>query len=103
MSYSTPKATVELCPDCAIAASCWYRPILGFSGERCEMFETEPVDYGGDGQELDPATPPVIQTNIGLADLISRVYKGLCMNCKHVDTCTLPKAEGGVWHCEEYE
>lgn len=29
-------------------------------------------------------------------------YKGLCMNCTNRETCLLPKAEGGVWHCEEY-
>jgi len=30
-------------------------------------------------------------------------YKGLCRNCKKRKTCKLPKSEGGVWHCEEYE
>jgi hypothetical protein len=30
-------------------------------------------------------------------------YKGLCKNCKKQDTCTLPKPEGGVWRCEDYE
>lgn len=27
---------------------------------------------------------------------------GLCSNCEKRSTCALPKAEGGVWHCEEY-
>jgi len=26
----------------------------------------------------------------------------LCATCVKRDTCTLPKPEGGVWHCEEY-
>ena len=30
-------------------------------------------------------------------------YKGLCRNCKKKDTCKLPKPEGGVWRCEDYE
>ena len=30
-------------------------------------------------------------------------YKGLCKNCKKQKTCTLPKPEGGVWRCEDYE
>ena len=30
-------------------------------------------------------------------------YKGLCVNCEHRETCTLPKPKSGVWHCEEYE
>jgi hypothetical protein len=29
-------------------------------------------------------------------------YKGLCGNCEDRKTCTYPKLEGGVWHCEEY-
>jgi len=29
--------------------------------------------------------------------------KGLCRNCKKHETCILPKPEGGVWHCKEYE
>ena len=28
--------------------------------------------------------------------------KGLCINCENRKTCTLPRPEGGVWHCEEY-
>jgi|GEM_PF-1098973 len=30
-------------------------------------------------------------------------YKGLCKNCKKQKTCKLPKPEGGVWRCEDYE
>ena len=33
----------------------------------------------------------------------SEKYKGLCKNCKKRKTCKLPKPEGGVWRCEEYE
>ncbi|MFH1138863.1 MAG: hypothetical protein V1816_22525 [Pseudomonadota bacterium] len=28
---------------------------------------------------------------------------GLCLNCLHRTECNLPKNEGGVWYCEEYE
>jgi len=27
---------------------------------------------------------------------------GLCSLCEDRATCTYPKPEGGVWHCEEY-
>jgi len=27
---------------------------------------------------------------------------GLCRTCDHAATCTLPRAESGVWHCEEF-
>ena len=33
----------------------------------------------------------------------SEQFKGLCKNCKKRKTCTLPRPEGGVWRCEEYE
>jgi hypothetical protein len=29
-------------------------------------------------------------------------YGGLCVNCAERRNCTLPRPEGGVWHCEEY-
>ena len=28
--------------------------------------------------------------------------RGLCSICEERETCTFPKLEGGVWHCEEY-
>lgn len=33
----------------------------------------------------------------------SAEHKGLCRNCKKQKTCKLPKPEGGVWRCEDYE
>jgi len=29
-------------------------------------------------------------------------FKGICGNCEKRMTCTYPKPEGGIWHCEEY-
>lgn len=34
---------------------------------------------------------------------ITSGLSGLCVNCNHRVTCAFPKAEGGVWHCNEYE
>ncbi|HOA74416.1 MAG TPA: hypothetical protein PL151_03485 [Phycisphaerae bacterium] len=28
---------------------------------------------------------------------------GLCVNCENAATCCLPKPDGGIWHCEEYQ
>jgi len=33
----------------------------------------------------------------------SSPYKGLCRNCKKNKTCVIPKPEGGIWRCEDYE
>ena len=27
---------------------------------------------------------------------------GLCRTCDKRENCTFPRAEGGVWHCEEF-
>ena len=29
--------------------------------------------------------------------------KGLCKNCRNRYTCIIMKAEGGVWHCNDYQ
>lgn len=91
-----------LCSTCNNAATCIYprgskRPVL-----QCEEF---------DGYAVPPE-----RTTVGaiLAKTSSRVrsgleekdaveYKGLCQNCENRKTCTFPKPEEGIWHCEEYE
>lgn len=30
-------------------------------------------------------------------------FKGLCCDCANRKTCTYPKVEGGIFHCEEYQ
>ncbi len=77
-------------PHCAYAKSAT-RPIL-----YCEMFDEgqteEPVQV-----EKSPDPPRAAERE----NPVSRL-KGLCANCDLRDTCTFPKPEGGVWHCEEY-
>ncbi len=29
-------------------------------------------------------------------------YRGLCRTCEHREDCAFPRAEGGVWRCEEF-
>jgi hypothetical protein len=66
---------------------------------------------------FDDYTPPPTEPIIGekrlpwaespraqrvVEEEVSR-YSGLCVNCEHRQSCTHPKPEGGVWHCENYE
>ena len=37
-----------------------------------------------------------------LEELDREHIKGLCLNCDIRNSCMLPIAKGGVWHCEEY-
>jgi len=48
-----------------------------------------------------PMKGPVTRSSAEEED--SARYKGLCRNCKKQKTCELPKPEGGVWRCEDYE
>jgi len=32
-----------------------------------------------------------------------RRYKGVCMTCKHRETCERSTIQDGVWHCDKYE
>jgi len=96
-----------LCSTCKNTSTCTYprdpdRPIFycceheGY--EECEgsvslallrpgnIFSQKP-DFVAKPLTMEPATG---------------VDKGLCRNCTNRETCTFPKPEGGVWHCDEY-
>jgi len=82
----------DLCSTCSHSATCGHRstperPILF-----CELFEVvaSPV-------AVTPTDTPKPRDRQYAGDL-----QGLCRNCENGPTCTLPKPEGGVWHCEEY-
>jgi len=95
VSEEAPRS-MGLCATCTEAPHCAYaknatRPVL-----YCEMFnEGEPKEQVESEQ---PVSPPQSSEE---REPISQL-KGLCVNCDHRDTCTYPKPEGGVWHCEEY-
>lgn len=73
------------------------RPVLC-----CDEFEgiTKSVE------EQEPEREPQGRACSGMNDSDpngSAVTKGLCRTCSRSDTCTYPKPEGGVWHCDEYD
>lgn len=90
------KADRGLCATCNEALHCAYAenataPILF-----CEMFDdSQPQEKTQAGQTVT-VTEPDQKNNT------KSYLKGLCVNCDHRQTCTFPKPEGGVWHCEEY-
>jgi len=83
----------DLCSTCTHAETCGNpstpeRPIFF-----CELFEV-----------FSPArvvTAPAGREPAGRRD--AGEYKGLCLNCENRNTCTMPRPEGGIWHCEEYQ
>jgi hypothetical protein len=51
-------------------------------------------------------SPPKRKVSEDVSQLKEKTYDrsmGLCCNCKNRETCTFPKPEGGIWHCEEYQ
>ena len=94
---SEPERYRGLCLTCRNAASCTFprdpdTPVL-----RCEEFVSiEPPAAARPGHGAP--TSPSDGGDAGDARIL-----GLCRTCTGRHTCTLPKPEGGVWDCEEYQ
>ena len=91
-----------LCSCCEFSLTCSYdrdpkHPVL-----QCEEFGgiiRSPVKKG------DSKNNPL--SNFRKATLTPKISfqqydKGLCKTCEERISCTYPKPEGGVWHCEEF-
>jgi hypothetical protein len=79
-----------LCSTCRLSATCTFPRQAGRPIRFCDEFEGE--------QKVEAAKPQTSAKKVIVNDL-----KGLCRLCDKAATCTFPKAEGGVWHCDEYE
>lgn len=84
-----------LCSTCNNTPSCSFRLI---DPKRliwyCELF-----DYYVQVKEQIPKSKAILDS---IPESKNTRFKGLCMNCEICDTCTYPKPESGIWHCEEY-
>lgn len=105
---SEAKKHRGLCSTCKNASTCTYprdpnRPVSccceheGY--EECEgSVSLALLTTGGIfGRARDSAAES------STASKDARTDEGLCKNCGNRQTCTFPKPEGGVWHCEEYQ
>ena len=94
------NGTGGLCLTCNNAPACYYHARRG-PALFCELFDdyTPPVKRhaAAPAVALEPADVPSREAPA------SGALAGLCINCEHRRTCTHPKQEGGVWHCEDYE
>ncbi|MFC1888856.1 hypothetical protein ACFL4G_03765 [Thermodesulfobacteriota bacterium] len=90
-----------LCETCNKAETCIYQrdpnqPVL-----QCEEFDGyEPKTM----KELTSRQPELKSKHVGSrgGEKDSDQYLGLCSNCENRHSCTYPKQDGGVWHCEDY-
>jgi hypothetical protein len=60
-----------------------------------------PYPFGAADDGSAPVKGP--RRGSGAEEESSTEQKGLCRNCKKEKTCKLPRPEGGVWRCEDYE
>ncbi len=93
-----PQGTYTgLCINCSEAPNCRYR----LSASEPILFCEEYHCSSGDQNESALNRPAVHAA--GDESEAPSLVRGLCVNCENKETCMLPKAEGGVWYCEEYE
>jgi hypothetical protein len=86
-----PAVFGGLCLTCDHTEKCAFHRDPSRPVYFCEEFEarTFPELKVTLPQDLDAKSAPVVTL-------------GLCVNCDHFASCTFPRSEGGVWHCEEY-
>jgi hypothetical protein len=83
----------DLCVTCNNSATCMY-----LKNKKSPIYECEEFDgYAVPPTESMPFLSPKVE-KAGNAE-----FKGLCVNCESRETCTFPKSEGGIWHCEDYK
>lgn len=91
---------VGLCGTCNNEPSCFHHARRG-PALFCEMFDDYvPPDLILAGRRSASAQRPFSVRHV---DQKAVRQAGLCVNCEHVSRCGHAKAEGGVWHCEDYE
>ena len=84
----------DLCRTCAHADRCSLREMPTTPVHDCSEYDdgTRPVSVSALRLHQEAATRRA-PTATGV---------GLCVNCEHQPTCTLPRPTSGVWNCEEY-
>jgi len=102
---TTPKESstqyTGLCATCIHASTCAYNRNWKEPRYFCEEFEANPAP-SLDAMLGTTVKAPAEPSKDTSQHEDSVKYEGLCVNCAHRESCTFPKPEGGVWHCEEY-
>jgi len=94
---TTPTIQTGLCSTCETAATCKFTKYEGKPVVFCEEFD----GYKRNGHVENPDVEAIL-AYVNVKPRATKVMNGLCANCEVRETCKFPKAEGGIWHCEEY-
>lgn len=99
----TPHETeyAGLCMTCVHSSTCAFprrkdQPVLS-----CEEFDDR---VEGSAETTGADDPLVRESQARVTDVTHEPHghTGLCATCDNRETCTYPKPEGGIWHCEEF-
>ncbi|MCF8069873.1 MAG: hypothetical protein K9L30_14930 [Desulfobacterales bacterium] len=93
---TTMKIIQGICTNCDHNHSCGFLARAKEPVWFCEEFD----DSGA--VENTTATTPDYSSEVVALEMNSTQSLGICSNCDNLSTCKLPKAVGGLWHCEEY-
>ena len=88
-----------LCSNCRNASTCTFPRDPDKPAFYCEEFEIETTISTISYEKVQLLATGTVATR----DKDSTKFNGLCSDCENHQTCTFPKPEGGIWHCEEYQ
>jgi hypothetical protein len=89
----------DLCSTCNYRSDCVRRKHHNQPVLYCEEFDDYQRSHRKPASGFGEYEPKEMTD---LSTLSSARTMGLCAFCESRETCTLPKTEGGIWHCEEY-
>jgi len=90
---------VDLCANCIHRDNCHLRQMPTTPVYECNEHDDGTPEILPDASQL-LSVPEATESDAAPVD---DGIVGLCVNCDHRETCTLPRPAGGVWHCEEYQ
>jgi len=88
----------SLCSNCKNDPDCTFKKNCRKPSFYCEELEVAACPPVKTTKKAKSATSKPIEVE----DEDSDKFVGLCSNCDNRGTCTFPKPQGGVWHCQEY-
>ncbi len=95
----TTKITYPgLCQTCENSANCTFPRKVTSPVNHCEEFD----DGHASIKENESVSNSIEYLASEYTNRNVDSVQGLCSNCENFKTCTFPKPEGGVWHCEEF-
>jgi NADH-quinone oxidoreductase subunit E len=92
-----------ICDSCKHARDCALAPQSGLKVFHCEEFEIDESEPVRSSEAAAIARSTFQPQSLEAAGNGLPEHRGLCSDCASRLCCALAEAEGGVWHCEEYD